>query len=82
MSNDSQKKADYNGFVFLKDDTPNLFTQSNQAANPQVPSTAIPFVAEKNSVTTPGASQKADIPPYYDMNSIMHGLNSIITCLI
>ena len=77
MSNDSQKKADYNGFVFLKDDTPNLFTQSNQAANPQVPSTAIPFAAEKNPVTTPGASQKADIPPYYDMNSIMHGFAEI-----
>ena len=62
MSNDSQKKADYNGFVFLKDDTPNLFTQSNQAANPQVPSTAIPFVAEKIPLPPPVFPKKQTSP--------------------
>lgn len=77
MNNNSQKKADFDGFVFLKDDTPNLFAQSDQAANPQVPSTVIPFVAEKSPVTAPGASQEAKMPPYYDMNTLMHGFAEV-----
>ena len=73
MNNNSQKKANFDGFVFLKDDNPNLFAQANQAANPQAPSTVIPFVAGNTPVTTSGPSQEVRIPPLYDMNALNHG---------
>lgn len=59
MNNNSQKKAGYDGFVFLKDDTPNLFAQANQAANPQMPAAAPTFVMGNST--------------FYDMNTQAQG---------
>lgn len=77
LNNNDQKKADFDGFVFKKDDEPNMFDQANQAANSQMPSAAEPFVMGNAPATTPGTSQGVGIPPYYDMNSLMHGFAEV-----
>lgn len=68
MNNNSQKKANFDGFVFLKDDAPNLSAQSNQAANPQMPTASIPFAMGSAPVNTPSTSHKVGFPSLYDMN--------------
>ena len=40
LNNNDQKKADFSGFVFKKDDEPNMFDRANQAANSQMPAAA------------------------------------------
>ena len=74
MNNNSQKKADFDGFVFKKDDESNLF---DQATNTQMPAAAIPFVLESAPVTTPGASQAAEIPMSLDVNAFIQGFANV-----
>lgn len=54
-----------------------MFAQANQAANSQMPAAATSFVMGSAPANTPGASQGAGIPPYYDMNFLMHGFAEV-----
>ena len=77
MNNNDQKKADFSGFVFKKDDEPNMFDQANQAANSQMPAAAAPFVMGSAPATTPGTSQEAEIPMSLDVNALIHGFSGV-----
>lgn len=77
MNNNDQKKADFSGFVFKKDDEPNMFDQANQAANSQMPAAAAPFVMGSAPATTPGASQEVEIPMSLDVNALIHGFSGV-----
>ncbi len=77
MNNNDQKKADFSGFVFKKDDEPNMFDQANQAANSQMPAAAAPFVMGSAPATTPGASQEVEIPMSLDVNALIHGYSGV-----
>lgn len=77
LNNNDQKKADFSGFVFKKDDEPNMFDQANQAANSQMPAAAAPFVMGSAPATTPGASQEVEIPMSLDVNALIHGFSGV-----
>lgn len=77
MNNNDQKKADFSGFVFKKDDEPNMFDRANQAANSQMPAAAVPFVMGSAPATAPGASQEAEIPVSLDVNALIHGFSGV-----
>ena len=77
MNNNDQKKADFSGFVFKKDDEPNMFAQANQAANSQMPAAAASFVMGSAPATTPGASQEVEIPMSLDVNALIHGFSGV-----
>ena len=77
MNNNDQKKADFSGFVFKKDDEPNMFDQANQAAYSQMPAAAVPFVMGSAPATTPGASQEVEIPMSLDVNALIHGFSDV-----
>ena len=73
MNGKSQENADYGDFNFKKDDVPNMFAPTNQEANSQMPAAAMPFSTNKGPVTTPGALQGTETPPYYVGNTPIHG---------
>ena len=73
MNGKSQENADYGDFNFKKDDIPNMFAPTNQEAKSQMPAATMPFASNKGTVTTPGALQGTETPPYCARNTPIHG---------